>query len=126
MRDHRVITHHERFSVALLQRTSGVTHRYHCFGSDQREITTRIVTESGVQIDFPGAVAESLFPEIIGQEAEMTTNNECYYCAAGAIFDDPWRCIQNFELKVLSGKLAGQQFVGQRYWLDSIPSVGKD
>lgn len=105
------------YTILGLQRTSEVRFKVN-------EITTRLtVGENGQQqeLTFPGAISESLFPQLLRQKVRLSIKESDFYDPSNShpMFGGyEWHCDQHQILDILTGDLIGQQFKGRRHWLD--------
>lgn len=118
-------------TILGLQRTLEALEQYHFFGhEDKKDPVTRLTIEdkddaSGESsFTFPGAIPESMFPQILRQTVKISIKYSAFYDpAVGCGLGCEWRCTSDHVLEVLTGELAGQKFEGRRYWLDEYPAV---
>ena len=89
-------------------------------GDKEDEATQLIVEENGEErrLLFPGKIHKAFFSEILGEKVKFSTKEDVFLDPTVYWRARDWNCTENCILEILSGKLAGQKFRGQRHWRD--------
>ncbi|MEK9174661.1 MAG: hypothetical protein AAB725_01680 [Patescibacteria group bacterium] len=96
----------ETFIVIGLQRVSKVLRSSGYCTREEVPATNIQTKDKKEKILFPGAIAESLFPQIIGQTVSLKKNVQAFR-------DEIWLITEKYTLTVLTGNMAGMECTGE-------------